>query len=463
MLVAVVVAVALTPQLGWKAGTPSPILEGNPRWVELYWKAWENLYAATIDEKEPSPWPSRAITDGEVIDYEKTLAISLYANWGWRAHPIRETLAYVLENVHESGSVPARFGTQGSSGEAGGLPIEALATHRVFALSGDRESLVRHAAGAAARHLYFANRATYTIPPKDEKDKARIGYRVPAALSVLPGTAEFTGEQSAEALGLVLQSTAMLAQVYRDLGDGRSAGTADRMAGNLAKQLGELYSKEDRRFRGTYEGGSERDSMLPLFGAIGGNAPHAETALLGLFDPGRYYRRTLFPLVARTDPAYVGVSGSRPLYTYLAIRAMLDNGMRREAARAAEHVLTVYEAVAGKDNNLYGAYGSEAREPAPGAMPGHLEAGTIVIAALIEAVMGIDVDARAGKVTWFVRRTDKHGLENLRFADNKVSMVFEAGSFTVDCEKPFTLEASVDGTKHLKRFGIGKTVWTPGG
>jgi hypothetical protein len=323
--------------------------------------------------------------------------------------------------------------------------------------------LLRTASGAYRRHLYFANQFAYVIPPENEKEKERIGHRVPQSLSVLPAPREFPGERSAEAIGLLLQDSAMLAQVYRGLGDARSAGTMGRLTDNLSKLLEGLYGKDDQRYRGTYEGGTERDSILPLFAGIGGKAPLAREALLGLFDPSRYYRRTLFPTVPRTDPSFITVSGSRPLHTYLAIRAMIDSGMQKDAARAAEHVLTVYEAAAGKENNLYGMYGADTREAAAGAMPGHLEAGCITIAALIEAVMGIDVDAKARKVTWFVRRQDRHGLENLRFADNVVSMVYEGGVFTVDTEQPFTLEATIGGAKHSRRFDKGNTQWTPGG
>src|SRR5687768_14668579 len=90
MLVAIAAVAFLSPQLGWRAGTPSPVLDANPRWVALYWKAWENLYAATVDEKEPGPWPARAVAQEGVIGFDSTLAVSLFANWGWRAHPTRE-------------------------------------------------------------------------------------------------------------------------------------------------------------------------------------------------------------------------------------------------------------------------------------------------------------------------------------------------------------------------------------
>jgi hypothetical protein len=462
MLVALAATALIGPQLGWRAGTPTPILEGNPGWVELYWKAWENLQAATVEEKEPGPWPPRAFAPEGSISFEQTLTISTYANWGWRAHPVRETLAYVMQGIADEGTAPARFGTAGSSGEATGLPLAAFAAERVFRISGDRVALQKHAGGAQKRHAFYRVRYSFPIPPKDEKEKPRVGYRVPAELSSLPFPQEAPGDVSAEAIGLLLQDAAMMAKLYRGLGDSRSAGTSERLADAFAAQLNALWSAEDRRFRSTAEGAAERDSLMPLLGAIGGRAPHAREALQGLFDPSRYYRRTLFPTVARTDRSYSGSMGTRPLHSYLALRALIDSGMQRDAGRAAEHMLAVYESAAGPGLGLFGAYGPETRTPPEGAAAASLEAGTIAISALIEAVMGIDVDAKAGKVTWFLRRSDRHGLENLRFGDNVVSIIWTNGTFEAQCEKPFTLELSRDRQEFEHRFPAGKSVWTPG-
>lgn len=462
MLVALAALTLASAQLGWRAGTPEPVLDANPKWVELYWKAWENLHAATVEEKEPGPWPSRAFAQGGFIGFDETLAISLYACWGWRAHPARETLSYVMQGVGEEGGAPARFGSAGTSGTATGLPIASLAAERVYRFSNDHASLTNHLAGAQRRHSFFSSRYAYTVPPAAEKEEARNAYRVPVELSNLPLPVEAPGEDSAEALGLLLQESAMLARLYSAAGNSRSAGTTDRLTAGIAKRLAALWSNDDRRFRGAAEGAIERDSIMPLLGGIGGKMPYARNALQGLFDPSRYYRRTLFPTVPRTDPAYNGAMGTRPLYTYLALRSLIDSGMRKEAGRVAENILSVYESAAGTGLDLFGAYGPETRTPPQGASPGSLEAGTIAISGLIEAVIGIDVDAKANRITWHLRRQDRHGIKNLRFGDNVVTMIWENGTISTECEKPFTLEATTGTAQHSRKFAAGKSEWKPG-
>ena len=45
------------------------------------------------------------------------------------------------------------------------------------------------------------------------------------------------------------------------------------------------------------------------------------------------------------------------------------------------------------------------------------------IALLIENVIGIHADGASDILYWRLRLTERHGIENLRFGDNKVSIV----------------------------------------
>lgn len=470
MLEALVALTFGAAQLGWRAGTPEPILDANPRWVELYWKAWENLHAATVEEKEPGPWPARAFAPGNRIGFDETLAISLYARWGWRAHPARETLSYALGQVNEAGFVAREFAIDGNpAGEATGPPIASLAALRLWQMTGTDSDLLLHMGSAQRRYAYLAEKYTFAIP-KDGDKPARLGYRVPPEYSFLPLPSESPGEVSAEAVGLLLQEADMLTRLRKAGGDRQASEVMNRVANQLGTKLASLWKPDSRGIAATDDAGNiERDSLAPLIGLIGGRLPKeiAQDALRGLLDPSRFYRRTLFPTTARTDGGYNGSANVRPLLSYLALRAFIDNGMNKEAGRAAEHMLGIYELAAGKQLALFDVYGAETRGTPEGAEAGGLEAGTIVIAALMEAIIGIDADARRNEVTWYLRRKDRNGVKNLRFADNVVTLIAsarinaEAPSLTIECEKPFTLKATIDGKLYARRFDAGKHVWTP--
>ena len=66
---------------------------------------------------------------------------------------------------------------------------------------------------------------------------------------------------------------------------------------------------------------------------------------------------------------------------------------------------------------------------------------------LFENVMGIQPSGADNTLVWRLRRTDKHGVENLKLGDNTVSVVCAErdnknapASITVDCIMPFELK-----------------------
>ncbi|MDQ2987048.1 MAG: hypothetical protein M3R13_10085 [Armatimonadota bacterium] len=450
-------------QLGWRAGTPEPVLDGDPAWIGLYWKAWENLYAATIEETEPGPWPARVFAEEGTISFDRALAISLYARWGWRAHPVRETLNFVLMRIDEQGFAPAAFSHDAQTGEATGPPLAALSSLRLASITANEADLLIQTGAVQRRNAYIAGRYTFTTVPASKDEKPKIGYRVPPEWSIAPTATDPPGPINAEAVALLLQDTHAAASLYRAGGHRRAAETLDRVSKDLAAHLRGLWRKDERRFSARDESGNmEPDSLAILWGLIGGAMPKemANDALQGLLSPSRFYRRTLFPTAA-------GRGFVRPLHSYLALRALIDNGMHKEAGRAAETMLSVYTAAAGAGKALYDIYGSETRLPADGAKPGGLEAGTVAIAGLIEAVIGIDVDARAERIDWFLRRRDRHGIKNLRFGENVVTLIANAREdggepvIEVECAEDFRLNVTVGERKFSKRFASGKHTWKP--
>ena len=197
------------------AGTPEPVLDGNPKWVELYWKSWENLQASVLEEKTPGPLPARVIAQNGAVEFDAAMGIALYARWGWRANPISDTLSFLLQELEDDGAAAARFSSEGKKGVARGLPLAALAVASLYDLSGDKEQLLIQLGGAHKRHDYIRSLYSYAIEPEDENDKPRIGYRVPPLYSALPMANEATSEVTAEAAGLLLQDAVALARLHR--------------------------------------------------------------------------------------------------------------------------------------------------------------------------------------------------------------------------------------------------------
>ncbi|MBD3422765.1 MAG: hypothetical protein GF398_21845 [Chitinivibrionales bacterium] len=77
------------------------------------------------------------------------------------------------------------------------------------------------------------------------------------------------------------------------------------------------------------------------------------------------------------------------------------------------------------------------------------------VAMLIENILGIHVDAAADSLCWHVRDSGRHGIRNLRFGDNTVSLICEDRPapldtlhLTVETDSRFTLAVVYEGRSH---------------
>lgn len=70
---------------------------------------------------------------------------------------------------------------------------------------------------------------------------------------------------------------------------------------------------------------------------------------------------------------------------------------------------------------------------------------------MIENVVGINADGVRREVEWRLRRTDRHGIRNLRFGGVTASLIYEDGRIEIDSSAPFTLR--VAGSVHAMPAG----------
>jgi hypothetical protein len=78
-----------------KGRLPAPILDNNPEWVELYWKAWEILYTWNVARPAPgSPFVSNYLDEGgdENIYQWDTIFMIMFARYGHTVFPAIQSL-----------------------------------------------------------------------------------------------------------------------------------------------------------------------------------------------------------------------------------------------------------------------------------------------------------------------------------------------------------------------------------
>lgn len=469
---------AVVCQLGWRAGTPEPILEESPEFVQLYWKAWENLQHWVFEEQSPGPFPNRFIAPQQRIGFDETLSIALYARWAWRANPIAETLEFALSLSDANGEAPTAVSIESGSrgGEAKGPPLTGMALWRLYEISGQTDHLRMMFANALRRSSFL--RSKYSVvpveakPPTDDPRQTKLPKplrQVPAGWSDVPDHDPTGLVLSAEAVGLCLQDTVFLHRCASGLKLRESERALSSLIKTDLNDWENLWSPD----LGSYVGFDdskhpiERPSLPALWGLLGAKSDpqRSKRALSILFDPALFGTPMFWPTIPKPDPSYRRDRGVYALHQYLTLRCLLDSGERSGAGSAAERMLRTMLRTAGDELKLFNAYGPETRAPAPGAQMDSVDAGLIAIGALIEAILGFEVRASEREVIWNLYRTDRHGLLRLRFGDNVVSLVASAREvgktplIEVECEKPFKLRLKLASREWLKSFQSGKHTW----
>ncbi len=449
-------------QLGWRAGTPEPILAESPEFIQIYWKAWENYHASLISPPPGTGFPQSLLAPSGELKFWEGVTSVLFSRWGWRATPTDALLAFWCSRVTSTGEAPERvlFPEGTSVGKAGRGPILGLCAWETYELTGSLSSLERTFAPAVREYAYWAS-----VHEKGEPPRILVPGEKPPRVKPSPPPAI-----SASAQAMLLMDAEFLRRCARAL----RLSSAERFFQNEVKERSRrflsLWDEESKAFRLKDASGApvEGISLEGFFGCIGG---HLAGSLPVGWDEGLslgelFARRLPFPRVPATDARYAGDAGVFPMDQYMIIRALLDSGKRDYAGYAGEKILRMYSRAGGEGGALYNEYGPDTALPAPGAQAQSPEAGFVAIGILMEGILGIRVHAEKNEVSWNVWRTDEHGVRNLHFGENRVSLVTKKREtrrtppvIEGECERGFTLVVTVGSQKWERRISSGKFRW----
>ncbi len=176
-----------------------------------------------------------------------------------------------------------------------------------------------------------------------------------------------------------------------------------------------------------------------------------ESVEAALLDPDRLGRRHLVSSLSADhelfDPKGNYWRGSVwPPMVYLAALAMRVNGRFETARTITRNHLDIVLEVFRDTGTFWENYAPDSVAPGQIARPEFVGwTGCGPIALLIESEIGLDLDAPAGEIRWQLSRRDRHGIENLSFDGGTVSLVFEPQAFEIQvtCDKGFSLLVSM--------------------
>ena len=150
-----------------------------------------------------------------------------------------------------------------------------------------------------------------------------------------------------------------------------------------------------------------------------------------LMDTTMFYRLIPFASLAAGSPEYnphgdYWLGSSWAPTTYQAIKGLERYGFEEFAAQASEKYLAGMYAVYQQTGTVWENYAPDFPEPGNNSRPdfvGWSACGPVAL--LIENILGLRADAVHNQIVWHLRRTDRHGIENLVIGKTKLTLICE--------------------------------------
>ncbi|MCK4329368.1 hypothetical protein KAX02_05950, partial [candidate division WOR-3 bacterium] len=430
---------------------PNPILSDHPEWVDLYWKAWHiaktKIQYGTLQNGFVDEYMDEGF-NANIFQWDDCFMM-MFARYGYNVFPSIVTLHNFYRKQHDNGFICREIRELDGSdywGEtdpsATNPPLFAWAEwehYRVTADTGRLDTVLQHLTDyyqwtksnrTRANGLYWwsslgsgmDNSPRMDGNPFSDHGRAWVDYSVQQALAAF-----------------------YIAEIALLIGDAVTATQYENEYLDLKSTINEkMWDQGD----GLYYDLNPDESFFKVktpasfWTMLAGISDSAQTAALvaHLINPSEFWRLHLFPTLAADHPDYNPYGGywlgsvwaptnyemikglQRCGYEDLA-KLSSENHIENMSQVYIEHIPhTIWENYAPD----YVRPGSQSR----GDFVGWSGCGPIAL--LIENVLGFRVDGPNDSLFWRLRLSEEHGIERLRFGDNKVDITADERSWHTD-------------------------------
>jgi len=469
---------------------PKPVLDGEPELVDLYWRAWGMAWAKIGRGTADNGFAPLYLDEGfneQIYQWDSSF-ICLFARYGARLLPVMATLDDFYAKQREDGYIQ-RVYSETTGGELDeptsdepmvNPPLFAWVEWEYARFTGDTSRLSTVLPHLTAYDAWL-----------DEHLRTDVGkglYYQTELGSGMDNTPRGDSWKSAwvdMSLQQVLAAR-MIARIAAAAGDATAASAWEAKATARAGLVDSLLWDEndgwyyDMKVNGEHTGIRHGGAFWAFLAEVA--SPEQADRVAGhMANPEEFWRAHPFPTLSARDPLYDGSGhywrgGVWAPTNYAAIRGLAQAGhheLAHDAALAHVRMMrAVYDAppsdpgatVAPQERDgdyatLWECYAPDATTPCTrwdatyfGRQDFVGWSGLGPIALLIEEIIGLDVDALDGRITWRIRRSDRHGIERLPFgAGHQVALVADARGdganevvVQVSTTRGFTLEVAGD-------------------
>lgn len=451
-----------------RAALPAPILQNDPQYVGLYWKAWALAFDHFKRPPAGSPFASDYIDEAfspSVFQWD-TIFMLMFARYGHAVFPAVRSLDNFYSRQYENGYICREIQ------EADGAdfvfvgrehtvnpPLFAWAEVESYRVTGDSsrfaavfpplvkyaEWIERHRRTPGTVHGLYWNTG--------------LG----SGMDNLPLTGSAWVDMSSQMMLFYGNLSFIAGVIGRESDAQRFRAMADTIGARMNRYL---WNEEDGFYYNADDQGRQQRlrSVAGFWPMLAGAADErkARRLLEHLLDPDEFWRAMPFPSLAADEPQYAPdgrywLGGVWAPTNVMIVKGLerygrtggnpTDLGFNEVAAEAAERYLDGLAAVFRKTGTLWENYSPDLMmrgSPSQKDFVGWTGCGPVQL--LIENVIGLRPDGARRALTWHLRRIDRHGIERLRFGDVTATLIGQArtsvaapADLHVVSDRPFTL------------------------
>jgi len=483
---------------------PRPILDGHPEWVELYHKTWE-LAASHVRTKHGQQYMDAAWDPARNYQWVwDTSFMTLYCRYAPDQYPGIQSLDNFYRLQRDDGYISMCYDLNTGREpwpDRVNPPLFAWAEWEYYRSTGDDTRLhtvVPHierlmhwidAHRRTAPHRRLSRGKDQAGNPADPSHNFQLYYfsdcgssgmdDSPRAPRVHAAGQHYDWIDLSSQMALSFQ---LLGRMHTVLGDARASARWQARAGELGALINEeLWCERtrfyhDRMLPKNFVAHKTAAAFWPLLADICSTA-RRDALVDHLLDGREFNRPTPVPTLSADDLNYTpeGIYWTGGVWAptnYMITRGLMNSGRHDIAhAIAMKYIGALARTYAQyQPHTLWECYSPEADRPGLAAYtldtvkPDFVGwTGLGPIAMLIENVIGLDVDAPHAEITWDLRLTEAHGVENLALGKlGTASLLCKARSAADD---PAELEVTAESDLSIRaiRGDVAQTIQAPAG
>lgn len=417
-----------------RAMLPRPILDDRPGFVAMYWKAWELAQAHIRVGTPQNGFAAAYLDEGSAPSLYQwdTCFTALFAIYAQGAVPGIESLDNFYRRQHADGFICREISRADGtdvhpdySDQSINPPLFAWAEWRYYRHTGDASRLARVLPVLMGYYNWI-----------DAHRRGPYGLLVQSCAGAGMDNSPRHGAAWIDLSAQQAQAALILSWIGTQVHNADIQTTYADEYTRLRDAIDEhLWSEDD----GFYYDLDENDELVPVktiaaFWPLLAQVPTAERAdalVRHLKRPAEFLRDHRIPSLSADDPDFnpegdYYLGGVWPPLDYMVIKGLELYGYQDDARLIALNHLTTMNTVFKDTGTLWQYYAPDEAEPGLKAQRDFVGWSALgPIALLIENVIGLQTDGANDALVWRLREPGRHGIENLRFGDNTVSLVCE--------------------------------------